>query len=306
MALEARKIAPDTAQGIAGVTRRAEVSAARCTTFAIGGELLNLLEVESREGLTELLLRLSREDCAYRVLGAGSNLLVSDAGIIEPILRLGRAFRYLRRSGPSGLVVGGSYSLMALSRDAAQLGLSGLEFAGGIPASLGGAVRMNAGAHAGELAQVIQSVTVALPDGTMENLRPEQCGFAYRRSALPRGAIVIEAELKLAIGDITQISAQRAKFLSERRAAQPLTAACAGSVFKNPPGPYSAGKLIEAAGLKGRRCGGAQISPMHGNWIVNPDRQASCEDVRQLIRTAQSAVFEQTGVLLEPELIYWR
>jgi UDP-N-acetylmuramate dehydrogenase len=252
-----------------------------------------------------LLAWLDAEGVSWRVLGNGSNLLIDDAGIETCVIRLGKGFRFLREAAAGEFVVGGATSLMTISRELSDRGYSGLEFAGGIPASLGGAVRMNAGAHGGEMAQVLHSVTAVHGRGETVTLNAADLRFAYRHSELPPGAIVTEARLTLTPGDAQRSAELRAKFLAERKARQPLTVPCAGSIFKNPPGSKSAGALIESTGLKGTWNGGAQVSELHANWIVNPKRTATAAEVLQLITKCQEQVLAQHGVELHPELVVW-
>jgi UDP-N-acetylmuramate dehydrogenase len=284
---------------------RTEITGASCTTYAIGGPLEAFVDVPDRESLSAILAVLSKEGLPYRVLGAGSNVLISSRGLSGLTLRLGRGFRYQIKDGEKKLRVGASTSLMSLSREVSEQGLSGLEFAGGIPASLGGAVVMNAGAHGGQLADVLTSVQVVLPDGATEVLGAEDLELSYRHSKLPPGAVVTEVELSLAAGDPQKIAERRQHFLAERKLRQPLQSPSGGSVFRNPSPETSAGSLIEQAGLKGRELGGARVSELHANWIVNESRKATDEDVRGLIALCQAEVRSRFGVELRPELVVW-
>lgn len=285
---------------------RRDISGARCSTFSIGGAIQFLVEPRNQEELEVALKVLRSYSMPWRILGAGSNILLPDEGLSGFTLRLGREFRYCR-PGPSSneFEVGAAMSLMSLSRDLSDAGMSGLEFAGGIPASIGGAVTMNAGAHGGELASVLTSVRVVRAEGALEELPAKELRFSYRHSELPPGAVVVGARITLVPGDRERSAELRRSHLAERKSRQPLTQPSAGSVFKNPPGGSSAGALIERAGLKGARRGGASISSLHGNWIVNDTRNASAKEVQELIRLCQERVAELFEVHLQPEVIAW-
>ena len=284
---------------------RNDMRGAACTTYAIGGQFEAFADVPDLETLTQLVKVLAREGLPRRMLGAGSNLLLSSEGISGLTLRLGRGFRYSESQGAAGVRVGAATSLMTLSREVSERGLSGLEFAGGIPASLGGAVVMNAGAHGGQLSDMLQSVVVVLPDGSIQTIHSKDLDLSYRHSLLPKGAIVTELLLKLTPGDPVVISERRRHFLAERKARQPLQSPSGGSVFRNPSPDNSAGKVIEQSGLKGRMYGGAAISELHANWIINESRTASDRDIKALISLCQSTVKERLGINLKPELVMW-
>ncbi|MBN8548102.1 MAG: UDP-N-acetylmuramate dehydrogenase [Deltaproteobacteria bacterium] len=281
------------------------VPGAQCTTFAIGGPLEVLLEPNSEAALSATLRALFRHREQFQVLGAGSNLLISDQGVAGFTLRLGRYFRYRTATQDSRFEVGAAMSLMSLSREISEAGFSGLEFAGGIPASFGGAVRMNAGAHGGEIGSVIQSVRVAHPDGALEVIPARELEFSYRHSRLPSGSLVVSAEIKVAPGDRAAIVRLRQEHLAERKRRQPLSAPSAGSVFRNPSSEISAGAVLERAGMKGVAVGGARVSLLHANWIINDKRQASAADVRELIRQCQRKALEVCATELIPEVVQW-
>ena len=305
MTVRAALITPDEFTRATGVAVRGGVSGAQCTTFAIGGALIRLIEPETRDQLRSSIQFLTRHQQPYRVLGAGSNLLIDDQGVDEWVIRLGGDFKSFQCSPSGAVVAGAASSLLRLSRECSEAGLSGLEFAGGIPGSLGGAVRMNAGAHGGELAAVLQSVEVITSDGAFQRIPVAQLAFAYRHSELPQGAIVVGAELALVPGDAARSRTLRAQYLAERKVRQPLQAPSAGSVFRNPSPDRTAGWLIEQCGLKGHPIGGARVSELHGNWIINPHRTATAADVRALIALCQEAVAKRYGVSLHPEVVRW-
>ncbi len=288
-----------------GVSPRANINGAQCTTFAIGGMLPYFAEPSNEEELRSVLGYLSQGKFNARVIGAGSNLLIPTVGLSEWVLRLGRGFRELRKLGQGRFRVGAGFSLMTLSRELSEAGLSGLEFAGGIPATIGGAVRMNAGAHGGEFSSVLESINALDQDGNAHMFEARELQFDYRHCALSSEMIIVSATIKLLESDAERTSRRRAECLAERKRRQPLTLPSAGSVFRNPSKDCSAGALIERAGLKGFKVGGAEISALHGNWIVNPQRSATDKDVLEIITHCQANVFRGFGVRLIPEIVCW-
>lgn len=290
---------------IVGARLRSGVVASSLTTFSVGGPIDYLVTVESVEELQRVVALLSSEGQSIRVIGFGSNLLVADAGLRGWVVRLGSAFRQVERSASGELVVSGSASLMAVSRTVSNEGLSGLEFAAGIPASLGGAMYMNAGAHGSEIGDLVVRLTGVLADGTLHTWSRNELPWRYRSSGLPAGVIVTSATLKLVEGDRAGIARRCAENLAHRRATQPLSLPSAGSVFKNPRADLPAGRVLEESGLKGLAVGGALVSPLHANWIVNPDKRASALDVKSLIRQCQAEAQARFGVSLDVEIRVW-
>jgi UDP-N-acetylmuramate dehydrogenase len=252
-----------------------------------------------------VLKLLTIEKQQVRVLGFGSNVLVGDQGIRGWIVRLGQSLRSVERLEGDRFVIGGGASLMAVSRKISGDGFSGLEFAAGIPASFGGAVFMNAGAHGSEIADRIERVSVVMTDGSFVVFERNELPWRYRHSGLPGSAVVISVELGLPSGDKERIVRACGDNLAHRKNTQPLSLPSAGSVFKNPSPELPAGKLLEAAGLKGVSVGGAMVSSLHANWIVNPDKRASASDILALISLCQERVREQSGIELEPEVRLW-
>jgi UDP-N-acetylmuramate dehydrogenase len=261
--------------------------------------------VESLWELQAVQKLLATEKQQTRVLGFGSNVLVADQGIRGWVVRLGQSFRSVERLEGDRFIIGGGASLMSVARKISGDGFSGLEFAAGIPASLGGAVFMNAGAHGAEIAERLERVSVVMSDGSFRVFERDELPWKYRHSGLPREATVISAELTLPSGDKERIARACSDNLAHRKNTQPLSLPSAGSVFKNPSPELSAGKLLEDAGLKGVSVGGAMISSLHANWIVNPDRRASASDVLALISLCQERVSERSGIDLEPEVRLW-
>lgn len=272
----------------------------RHTTFRVGGPARRFVRPGSEEACGALLELAEAQAWPVLVVGNGSNLLVSDEGLDRLVIHTG-GLDSLERTGERTIRAGAGVSLARLASFAQKEGLGGLEFAHGIPGSLGGAVCMNAGAYGGEMGQVTAAVTAWMPGQGVRTLTGEALGFGYRRSAFGDGrAVVLEAELTLEPGDRAEIGARMEELGRRRREKQPLELPSAGSTFKRPQGHY-AGALIEACGLKGARVGGAQVSPKHAGFVVNTGG-ATCADVLALIAHIQAVVLERTGVQLEPEV----
>jgi UDP-N-acetylmuramate dehydrogenase len=274
-----------------------DVSLAPLTTFRVGGPADVFVEAESDDDLRAVAEL--RDGLPVAIVGKGSNLLVSDEGFRGIAVRLGRGFRD-HELARDRLVVGGAVQLPAAARLTARYGLTGFEFAAEIPATFGGAVRMNAGAHGRSMADVLQWADVVdLDSGDTRRMNVGELGYAYRHSELRPMDVVTRGELALAPHDGKDVGRRIAEYLRWRRENQP-PGRSAGSVFKNPPDD-SAGRLIDAAGLKGLAVGGAQISEVHANFIV-ADATATAGDVWTLIRRMAMTVRERFGVDLEPEV----
>ncbi|KYZ77595.1 UDP-N-acetylenolpyruvoylglucosamine reductase [Anaerosporomusa subterranea] len=270
------------------------------TTFRIGGPADWLVLPASVEEITAVLAVAKAAAVPVTVLGRGSNVLVSDKGIRGLVLRLGKHMSRIRHEGTT-LFAGAGASLGDVSRYAAKLSLTGLEFAIGIPGTIGGAVFMNAGAYEGEMRQVVSAVTAICPDGGLARYCGEALAFSYRHSVFSDNkCLICEVELQLTPGDETAIRAKMDECTFRRNSKQPVELPSAGSVFKRPPG-YYAGTLIEQTGLKGLTVGGAQVSEKHAGFIVNIGG-ATASDVMNLIREVQSRVYEKFSVRLEPEV----
>lgn len=279
---------------------RTRFELAALTTFRIGGPAALFLEPESEADLVAVSEAVRQTGIRVAVLGKGSNVLVPDEGFEGLVLRLGRGYRWSARDGER-LTAGGAMPLPALAGVALAHGLTGLEFGVAIPASLGGAVRMNAGAHGGAIADVIESADLfGLIDGAPHRVEAEEAGFAYRRTVLPPGAVIVGATVRLHAGEQAQIRARMDQAREWRRQTQPLAEPNCGSVFKNPPGDHAA-RLIEDAGAKGRGLGLASVSTKHANFIVASEG-ATATDVLSLIREVQDLVAQRSGVRLEPEV----
>lgn len=271
------------------------------TTFKVGGAADFFIKISSRQQLVKTVPYLNALGLSYFVLGNGSNLLVSDNGYQGVILQIGAQMGNITVDGTKITVQAGA-PLAKLAKTAMEHGLSGLEFASGIPGTVGGAVMMNAGAYGGEMEQVVSSVTVLAKDGSELTLSHDDMEFSYRSSILKnRSFIILEAEFTLQPGDTKQIQAKMEEYGQSRREKQPLQYPSAGSTFKRPAGCY-AGKLIMDAGLRGYRIGGAQVSEKHCGFIVNVGN-AQASDIYELIQEVQERVYEKFGVRLEPEII---
>ncbi len=273
------------------------------TTFRVGGPADCLLEICTKEELREITQYLGKAGIPYFVVGNGSNLLVSDKGFRGVILRIGPGMNEIRVEGNHLYAQAGALMSQA-ARVAMEHGLTGLEFASGIPGTVGGGVVMNAGAYDGEMSQVVRSVTVLGTDGEFWNLDNETMEFGYRTSSIKGHAyLVTEVEFELTQGDGARIKEKMDELAARRREKQPLEFPSAGSTFKRPEGHF-AGKLIMDAGLRGYRVGGAMVSEKHCGVVVNVDPgNTTARDVMQVIRHAKRTVLEKDGIELEPEVI---
>lgn len=270
------------------------------TTFRIGGPADALALPKTPEEVAEVVHFCHEHAQPYYVLGNGSNLLVSDEGYRGLVLQLYRNFNDIQVNGETITVQSGAM-LAAVARTAYQTGLTGLEFASGIPGTIGGAVVMNAGAYGGEMKNVLKEVTVLTKEGEVLVIPAKALELGYRTSVIPKnGWIVLGAVLQLKKGDQEQILARMEELKEQRITKQPLDLPSAGSTFKRPEG-YFAGKLIMDAGLRGFTVGGAQVSEKHCGFVVNRG-DATAADVWELICEVKRRVKEMTGVELEPEV----
>lgn len=346
-------------QELGSVARlKEDVPSDRITTFSIGGPAALVVEPVGISGLETTLRVLSKRDILWRIIGAGSNILLPDSGVSDVVIHLGRefsGFSLLESAGitieqaaslldpQSGLALasaggsfeapddnappetisifaGGGTPLMNLSRKLSQQGLSGLEFAAGIPGSLGGAVKMNAGAHGHSMSEIVTQAFVVTDQGELGSFSNRELDFSYRYTAIANDMIVVGAELRLTPKSKEEVLEERSRCLEYRKKTQPLHLPSAGSVFRNPTQaeasrasmgkvsyekPPAAAWLIEQVGLKGERRGGVSFSEMHANWLVKVDDSARAEDVVELISEAQKRVEEEFSITLVPEIVLW-
>lgn len=274
---------------------------ARYTTMKIGGPADILIVPKHVASIEKTLQLVKKYKTKWTVIGRGSNLLVSDLGIEGVVIRLGEGLDHLEVE-KHRVRVGGGYPLIKLSTLLSRQGLSGLEFASGIPGSVGGAVYMNAGAHKSDISNILSKALILFENGTIDWLTHEEMEFSYRTSVLQtkRPGIVLEAEFQLQVGEREGIVSVMQKNKEYRRETQPWNHPCAGSIFRNPI-PYFAGDLIEKAGLRGYQIGGAQISEMHGNFIINTGG-ASAQDVLSLIALIKQTIEDKFGVEMHTEV----
>ena len=273
----------------------------RHTTFKIGGAADIFISIKSTEELSFALKSANQYGVPVFLLGKGSNLLVSDKGIEGAVITLSD----IDSIEVNGNIVtcGGGASLRSVCIAAQKAGLSGLEFAFGIPGSVGGAAYMNAGAYGGEISQVIKSATVMDKNGNIREVKAADMALGYRTSIFKQsGDIILSAQLELVPDNKDLIRERMEDYFSRRREKQPLEFPSAGSTFKRPEG-FFAGALIEQNNLKGARVGGAEVSEKHAGFVINKDN-ATCSDVLELIKLVQKTVMDNNGVGLEPEVIF--
>lgn len=294
-------LSPHFPQALAQGRLQKNVPLAAYTTFRVGGPADALFLVANEEELCTALRLCKGEGIPVTFMGAGSNLLVRDGGIRGLTLRIAKSMAEFTLSGTQITAQAGA-SLAALAQAAANASLTGLEFASGIPGTLGGGAAMNAGAYGGEMAQVITRVRALHPDTLqMHTLSATQMNFSYRSSALlAQGLIATQATLSLAHGDCDEITARMQEFAAARREKQPLNFPSAGSTFKRPQGHFAA-KLIDEAGLRGLCVGGAQVSPKHAGFIVNTGG-ATAKDILTLMEQVTLCVQQKFSLTLSPEV----
>jgi UDP-N-acetylmuramate dehydrogenase len=271
------------------------------TTIKIGGPADLFIEPSTIENLEKAMKVIREAGVKWTAIGRGSNLLVSDKGIEGVVIKLGAGLDHVEVV-ENTVTVGAGTSIVALAMTLSRKGLSGLEFASGIPGSVGGAVYMNAGAHGSDISKILEKAYILFEDGTMEWLTVEQMKFSYRTSVLQkeRPGIVLEAVFNLQNGEIDTIKGVIKKNKDYRKDTQPWSSPCAGSIFRNPL-PNYAGQLVEKAGLKGYSIGGAQISEMHGNFIVNTGN-ATAGDVLALIDYVKKQIWDLYSIRMETEI----
>lgn len=276
-------------------------SMAEYTSFKTGGKADIMITPNGIDELCKVLKVLDEEDYPHIILGNGSNILVRDGGYRGAVVRIGDSFNYVNVDDER-IICGSGALLSFVARTAAEASLSGFEFASGIPGSVGGAVFMNAGAYGGEMAQILEGVSIVSKDGrNVRYVDASELEMKYRYTRLhDTGDIVTEAVIKLVPGEKDEIKSRIVELTAKRNEKQPVSYPSAGSFFKRPEG-YFAGALIQESGLKGLSVGGAQVSELHAGFIINKDG-ASATDILQLMEIVQATVMDKFGVKLEPEV----
>ena len=294
-------IRKELGERIPGVCIEENVPMAQYTSFRAGGKARMMVIPADAEQLSAVLGVLSGSGVQYMVLGNGTNILVKDSGYDGVIVKIGSGFDYVRQEG-CRLVCGSGTRMSVAAKAALEGGLSGFEFASGIPGFTGGAVFMNAGAYGGEMKDILRRAKIVSKDGSREfYMTADELEMGYRHTKLhDTGAIVTEVEFVLEEGNRTQIKAKMSELMEKRNSRQPVNFPSAGSFFKRPEG-YFAGKLIQDAGLKGLSVGGAQVSELHSGFIINRGG-ATATDILQLMEMIQARVFDEFGVRLETEV----
>jgi UDP-N-acetylmuramate dehydrogenase len=290
-------------RSIPGLKVKVSEPLARYTSMKIGGPADFFVEVENQAALSQLLSFLSQHGMPSCLLGNGSNVLISDFGVEGVVVHLVGDFKRAEwhdQGNDSWVEVGAAHAVTQLVREAARRGYSGLEFAEGIPGTVGGALVMNAGAYGSEFEKVVDLVQGMNGEGTPIQFTREEMKFSYRDSHLPAGTVVTRLRLHLDREEPSRVSSKVRELVTKRKSSQPSGYPNSGSMFRNPTGDY-AGRLVEAAGLKEKQIGRAQISAKHGNFIVNLGG-ASAKDIRQLMELARAEVQAKFGVDLIPEV----
>ncbi|MDH4227533.1 MAG: UDP-N-acetylmuramate dehydrogenase [Deltaproteobacteria bacterium] len=270
------------------------------TSLGIGGPVDAMAFPKDEADLKDILSFAASKKFSVFILGGGTNLLVRDKGIRGIVVNMCDGFKDVTWNEGGSVVVGAGMRLSTLSRHASERELTGLEFASGIPGTIGGAVVMNAGAYGREMKDVIEGIEIMDFKGKKKFVQAKDIDFGYRRSKLEPETIIVRAHLRLVNGDKDEIEGLMSEYKKKRETTSPIKCQNAGSVFKNPEG-MSAGKLIDGAGLKGEKSGGAEISSVHANYIINTGK-ARAKDVLALMALIRDKVYSKNGVLLEPEI----
>jgi UDP-N-acetylmuramate dehydrogenase len=267
--------------------------------FKVGGDADVLYKPQDAEDLQAFFKGLP-EDVDYFVFGVGSNLLVRDSGYRGVAIRLGREFNYARVTDQGTVIAGAAMLDVNLADFCAEHGLSGLEFYAGIPGTIGGALAMNAGAYGSETKDVLISAKAVNRSGEMRIFKVDELGYTYRHKGISDEWVFVEAEFKVTPAKVDEIKAKIQEIQISRNSTQPIRTKTGGSTFKNPEG-HKAWQLIDAAGCRGLKIGGAKVSEMHCNFFIN-DGDATATDIENLIKEVQNRVFTNSGIQLEPEI----
>ena len=279
------------------------VPLAKHTTFKIGGPAECMITAESESDIREVIQFAKTHRVPIHILGNGSNLLVDDNGVDGIVLHIARGMQQIKVNGTQIIAEAGA-RMAQVAKAALDSALTGLEFSFGIPGTIGGGVIMNAGAYGGELSQVVTRVEAFDREGNFYTFANKDLNFGYRKSLLKeKGYIVTKVYMECKEGDQQAIKTLMSDLSARRMEKQPLEYPSAGSTFKRPEG-YFVGKLIEETNLKGASVGGAKVSPKHGGFIIN-DKEATCEDVKSLIKHIQETILQKYNVALEPEYVFW-
>ena len=299
-----KEISNELKKAVPGLFILEEEPLARHTSFRIGGPAALFVKPADEKQLAQVLRFAASREISPRILGAGTNVLAPDEGLRELVVCTRDALLGLSDLGGGKIEAYAGETLAKAAVFAKNRGLAGLEFAHGIPGTVGGGIYMNAGAYGGEMKQVATETSVLTMDGETQVFSGDAQGFSYRTSAFEKSeAIIVKTVLQLTPGDKAEIAAKMQELIEKRRASQPLELPSAGSTFKRPEGAF-AGALIQAADLKGVSVGGAQVSEKHAGFVVNTGG-ATAKDVRALIALVQKRVFETSGVTLQPEIRIW-
>ena len=297
-AVEGAATSPVPVEGIRGRLTR-EAPLAKYVWFKSGGKADWLFEPADLDDLRAFCERLDGQ-MPVMALGVGSNMIIRDGGVPGIVIKLGKEFANVEVTGPTTLEAGAAAPVSIVSRRAAKAGIDGLAFFTGIPGSVGGVTKMNGGCYGRETKDVLISCDVILPDGQFVTLTNADLQYSYRHSVLPEGAVVVAARFEGFPGDPDTIRAEMDRISSERKESQPIGSMTGGSTFKNPPG-HSSWKLIDDAGLRGFRIGGAQVSEKHCNFLINTGNATSTE-IEELGEEVRRRVYENSGIQLEWEI----
>ena len=276
------------------------VPMSRYTSLGVGGDADVMAAPVDEADMQALLHFAGEKGYPLFILGAGTNLLVKDGGLRGVVLDLSTGFGKVVAKGERVVEAGAGARMLEVVSFCRERGLSGLEFAAGIPGCVGGAVVMNAGAYGGEMKDVVESIEIVDREGRGATVPSSDIGFTYRGTGLPADIIILKATMRLVLSSREEVTEKIKANRAKRRSSQAVQSPNAGSIFKNPEGK-SAGRLIEEAGLKGCRYGGAQVSEVHGNYIVNVGG-AKASDILGLMAKVRDSVYQRTGILLEPEV----
>lgn len=271
------------------------------TSVRLGGKARLIFMPKDVESLSAIIKYVRANNIKHFILGRGSNIVFPDGELDIVVIKICRVLDFIEIDGCE-IIVGAGYSLARLAKEVSKLGLAGMEFAGGIPGTVGGSVYMNAGAHTGDMDSIVEKVVVIDNDGYIVTLTNSECNFTYRHSIFQdTNYIIVSAVIKLVPGDSAAVYKKMAGNLAYRREMQPFELPSVGSTFRNPEG-YHAGKLIEECGLKGFKIGGACVSEKHANFVVNMD-EATSSDFIALVELIKKTVLDKKGVVLETEFV---